>query len=84
MQLRIVIHIGQLPDGSYSATMDSPDQGATGIPATTAECNFPNVKITWSAIGGVYSGKMVNGKLNGTWTQGKASLPLNLQKDTSE
>ncbi len=84
MQLHIVIHLGQLPDGSYSATMDSPDQGATGIPATSAECNFPNVKITWAAIGGVYTGKMVNGKLNGTWSQAKVSLPLNLQRDTAE
>jgi RNA polymerase sigma factor (sigma-70 family) len=81
MTLRIVFHIAQMPDGSYTATMDSPDQGATGIPATTAECNFPSVKLTWKAFDGVYAGKMVNGKLVGIWSQGKVSLPLDLQKD---
>jgi hypothetical protein len=64
--------------------MDSPDQGASGIPATTAECSFPSVKLTWKAIGGVYEGKMVNGKLNGTWSQGKVSLPLDLQRDAEQ
>jgi RNA polymerase sigma factor (sigma-70 family) len=81
MQLHIVIHIALMPDGSFTATMDSPDQGAFGIPATTADCNYPDVKLTWKAINGVYTGKMSNGKLAGTWSQGKGSFPLDLQKD---
>jgi RNA polymerase sigma factor (sigma-70 family) len=81
--LRIVFHIALMSDGSYTATMDSPDQGAFGIPATTAECNYPNVKLTWNAIGGVFTGKMNNGKLSGKWSQAKLSFPLDLQKDMS-
>jgi RNA polymerase sigma factor (sigma-70 family) len=81
--LRIVFHIGLMPDGSYTATMDSPDQGGFGIPATRADCNYPDVKLTWNAIGGVFAGKMSNGKLSGTWSQGKASFPMDLQKDMS-
>ncbi|HUE37385.1 MAG TPA: RNA polymerase sigma factor, partial [Candidatus Acidoferrum sp.] len=69
LQLHIVFHIAQMPDGSYTATMDSPDQGAAGIPATTAECDFPNVKLTWKIFNGVFTGKMNNGKLSGTWSQ---------------
>lgn len=84
MQLHLVINLAQMPDGSYTATMDSPDQGAAGIPATSAECNYPNVKITWDMMKGVYAGKMSNGKLSGTWTQGKMSFPLNLEKDTAQ
>jgi len=84
MQLHIVINLAQMPDGSYTATMDSPDQGAAGIPATAAECNYPNVKITWNVINGVYAGKMSNGKLFGTWTQAKMSFPLDLEKDTAQ
>ena len=79
-KFRVVFHITNTANG-LTATMDSPDQGAFGIPATTAECNYPDVKLTWSAIGGVYAGKMSNGKLSGTWSQGKASFPLDLQKD---
>lgn len=83
MQLRIVFNIALMPDGSYSATLDSPDQGATGIPASSAECAFPNAKLSWKAIGGVFTGKVSNGKLSGTWRQGNMSFPLNLQKDTT-
>jgi RNA polymerase sigma factor (sigma-70 family) len=83
VQLHIVFHIALMPDGSYTATLDSPDQGGYGIPATSADCNFPDVKLTWKAIGGVFTGKMSGGKLSGKWQQGKASLPLELQRDTS-
>jgi hypothetical protein len=82
-QLHIVIHIALMPDGSYSSTLDSPDQGAAGIPATAADCNYPDVKITWGMINGTYTGKMSNGKLSGTWKQGKGSWALDLQKDMS-
>ena len=81
MQLHIVFHIALMPDGSYTATMDSPDQGATGIPANSAQCTFPDVKLTWKAIGGTFTGKMSNGKISGAWRQGKASFPLQLQRD---
>ncbi len=84
VQMHIVFHIALMPDGSYTATLDSPDQGATGVPATTADCNFPDVKLTWKAIGGVFTGKMSNNKISGTWKQGKLSLPLDLQRDTAE
>jgi hypothetical protein len=84
MQLPVVINIALMPDGSYSATMDSPDQGATGIPATSAEGAFPNVKLTWKALGAVFTGKISNGKLDGTWRQGTVSIPLNLQRDASK
>ena len=81
MQLRIVFHIALMPDGSYTATLDSPDQGAVGIPATAADCNFPDVNLTWDVIGGVFTGKISNGKLSGVWKQGKGSFPLDLKKD---
>ncbi len=84
MALHIVFHIALLPDGSYSATMDSPDQGATGIPATAAEITYPNVRLEWNGIGGVFTGKLENGKLSGTWRQGKAALPLKLERDAAK
>ena len=37
-ELRIVFHITEGEDGTLSATMDSPDQGATGI--TVSEVTF--------------------------------------------
>jgi len=60
--------------------MDSPDQGATDLPATTINQTPPKVRIEWKAIGGVFNGTLKSGKLTGTWRQGKTSLPLNLNR----
>jgi RNA polymerase sigma factor (sigma-70 family) len=82
--LRIVFHIALMPDGSYSATMDSPDQGAAGVPATAAQFTPPNVRLEWNAIGGVFTGKLENGRLSGTWRQGQAAFPLSLERGAAE
>jgi hypothetical protein len=80
VQLHIVFHIALMPDGSYSATLDSPDQGTIGIPATAAQFTSPNLRLEWSGIGGVFTGRLENGKLSGTWSQGKSAFPLKLER----
>ena len=47
IQLRLVFNVEQTESG-YSATMDSPDQGAFGIPATSAHFENNVLKITIS------------------------------------
>ena len=84
MPLHLVFHIALLPDNSYSATMDSPDQGASGIPATAAEFTDPSLRLEWSGIGGVFTGKLENGRLSGTWRQGKSALPLKLEREAAK
>jgi RNA polymerase sigma factor (sigma-70 family) len=81
--LHVVFNIALMPDGSYSATMDSPDQGATGVPASGVQFLYPNVLLEWNGIGGAFNGKLENGKLSGTWRQGKAAFPLQLERDTA-
>jgi hypothetical protein len=81
--LPIVFHIALMPDGSYSATMDSPAQGANGIPATTAAFTPPNIRLEWKAISGVYQGTLKNGRLTGTWRQGQVSLSLSLERSAA-
>ena len=82
-ELHIVFNIAQMDDGSYSATLDSPDQGAFGIPASDATVTYPNVRLTWKTIGGAFDGKLDGGKLSGSWRQGQA-FPLQLERDTSQ
>jgi len=43
MKLRLVFHVAKT-DAGYTATMDSPDQGAKGIPMTSAR--FENNVLT--------------------------------------
>ena len=80
-ELRVVFHVNKAADGKLTATMDSPDQGATGIPVD--RCAFSNGKLTLAAnsIGGSYEGAMKNDStIEGTWKQSGASLPLVLKR----
>ena len=78
--LHIVFHVALMPDGSYSATMDSPDQGGYGIPATSADFKYPDLKMEWNAFGGVFAGKLARGRLVGSWSQNGVSFPLQLDR----
>jgi RNA polymerase sigma factor (sigma-70 family) len=84
MTFHLGFNIARMPDGSYTATLDSPDQDVAGYPATSVECPFPSVKLAWKFDDATYTGKLNHGKLSGTWHQGKVTVPLDFQKDTAE
>jgi hypothetical protein len=77
--LRVVFHVERGEDG-LTATMDSPDQGATGIPVSDVTVVDDSVTFSVSRIGGTYEGTLSDDgtKLDGTWTQGGRSFPLTL------
>ncbi len=84
MQLRIVFHINQVDEG-YSATMDSPDQGAYGIPATSASYENSELVINIANLGAEYKGILgMNDSITGTFTQMGYSFPLNLTREIPE
>jgi hypothetical protein len=80
-KLHFVFHIAKLPDGSVSATMDNPDQGANNILATTAQYTPTNVSLMWGGIRGVFNGALKNGQLTGTWRQRGMVRPLTLSRE---
>jgi fermentation-respiration switch protein FrsA (DUF1100 family) len=78
IQLRLVLHIKSTEAG-YSATMDSPDQGANGIPVTSVSCEDNVLKFAIAALGVEYEGTLGDdGNIAGTFNQMGTSLPLNL------
>lgn len=79
--LRVVLHIVNTSEG-LTATMDSPDQNAKGIPVTSIARNASSLKFEVKTIGGSYDGKIAAdlGSFSGTWTQGGRSLPLMLKR----
>ena len=81
MQLRLVFHIEQNGD-SLTATMDSPDQGATGIPANRVRATRDSLTIAVASIGGRFDGAIrANGtQIEGAWSQGGRSFPLTLEQ----
>jgi pimeloyl-ACP methyl ester carboxylesterase len=84
MQLRIVFNINQTDEG-YSATMDSPDQGAYGIQATSASYENLELVINITNLGVEYKGTLgMNDSIIGTFTQAGYSFPLNLTREIPE
>ncbi len=87
MKLRVVFHIRNMVDG-LTATMDSPDQGAMGIPATTVTRNGSSLKIEMKQINGAYEGKISPDltTIDGVYTYSGGGLPLVVKrvKDASE
>jgi hypothetical protein len=82
LELRIVFKISKTPEGKLTATLDSPDQGATGIPVSEVIFENGNVKIEVKSIFGVFNGKLESDQttITGEWKQGAAALPLVLKK----
>jgi uncharacterized protein len=83
VRLRMVFHIQQ--DGeTYVATMDIPDQGATGIPLNGANVEENKVTISAVQLAAKFIGQMdaTGNEIKGTWTQGGRSLPLTLKRAT--
>jgi len=75
-KLRIGLHITKTANG-YTGTMDSPDQGANGIPLTTVafENNIFAFAIPQGGIN--YKGTPEGAAIKGMFTQNGTSIPLN-------
>jgi dipeptidyl aminopeptidase/acylaminoacyl peptidase len=78
-ELPLVFNI-QKEDGKYASTMDSPAQGATGIPmdVTTFEDNKLTIKFNQAGL--TYKATLNNETLTGTFFQGGMEIPLNMNK----
>jgi len=84
--LRTVVKISKADDGGYKAVFYSIDQGGDGLPVTKITLDGTAVKMSLTAIGGTYDGKLSpDGKtIVGTWSQGPNPLPLMLTRATPE
>ena len=83
INLRLVIHITKTDNG-YSSTLDSPDQGATGIPVTTTTFENDTLNFAVDNLGLTYSGTFTDETFKGTFTQGALKLPLKLGREVIE
>lgn len=82
IELRIVFHLQHNDAGDYTATMDSPDQGAKGIPVGKVAVQERQVHIEVPVIHGLYEGEVQTGDstIVGKWSQGGMSFDLILQR----
>ena len=82
-ELRLVLHITEGGGGSLTATLDSIDQNANGIPVTSVTLKDSKLNLNVEAVKGTYEGT-VNGdatEISGTWSQGQP-LPLDFKRGT--
>jgi hypothetical protein len=83
-KLQLALDVAKLPDGTYSCSMTSLDQGGGEIPASTTQFFPPNVRLEWNAVGVSFNGKLENGKLSGAWRQGGGAVPLVLERNGAD
>ena len=72
--LTVVIHI----DGD-TCTMDSPDQGAFGIPAQLKQCTADSIKLEIPQMAVVFTGVKSGDGIKGSFVQQGYAMPLDLK-----
>lgn len=75
--LPLVMHLNG-SNGTLSATLDSPAQGAAGLKVDSVVRQAAELRFTLSALGARYVAKLsADGQtMTGNWLQGGSSLPL--------
>jgi hypothetical protein len=79
--LRVVLHLTNMEDG-LAATLDSPDQGLKGSPATAVTRNGETLKFDVKSVAGRFEGKIDAGKeaIEGTFALSGKSSRLKLTR----
>lgn len=85
MKLRLVFHL-QESDKGFTATMDSPDQGANGIPVDEVKLEDKTLTIRLAKLGISYQGDLAadGKKISGIFQQGPARIPLELGREVQD
>ena len=81
-KLRIVFRAAKDQDGSWKTQLDSPDQGAQGIPVNETIIRGDSLFFKVTAVAGAYEGLVQPDGITvkGTWKQGGMSFPLELTR----
>ena len=79
ISLTLVLNL-EKADGYVKASLDSPDQGAKGIPAFKEYLSDDSLAVKVEQIGMTYRARLKDGKLDGTFSQNGFSTSLVLAK----
>lgn len=83
-KLDLVLHISS-KDGALSATLDSPDQGATGLPINSITLTGKSLRFEMKALGASYEGVFSadGSQIEGQFSQQGQHLPLAFKRITN-
>jgi hypothetical protein len=82
-QLRVVFNNTKTENG-YSSTLDSPDQGAKGIPVTATSFENSLLKLAIPSVGIAYVRTLKDNVIAGNFSQGGQSFVLDMTTGTAE
>jgi hypothetical protein len=74
-RMRIVLTLRNQPDGSAIGTVMSPDGSGMEIPVAISQ-KAASVSLDALSVGASFAGVLNGAELQGSWTQGGATLPL--------
>jgi hypothetical protein len=79
--LRLVLKIAKAADGSFTAFLDSPDQGAQNLPINSLTATDSNLSFEMKYIFASFQGTLSKdgNEIAGNWNQG-SSVPLTLKR----
>jgi fermentation-respiration switch protein FrsA (DUF1100 family) len=82
VELTIVLNLTKNLDGTYNATLDSPDQGAKGIPVSEVKIEEHKMFIEIKMVGATYEATLNEDgtELTGEFKQSGMTMPLTLKK----
>jgi pimeloyl-ACP methyl ester carboxylesterase len=83
VEIRIVFNIAEdSTTGEFTATMDSPDQGVTGIAIDRVSLEKRHLKMEVESAKGIYEGDISRDgdTIEGEWRQSGMTFPLNLTR----
>jgi hypothetical protein len=82
LELRLGFNVTKKPDGALTATFDSLDQGAKGIPVDEITFKDSTAKFTIKKLAASFEGKLdkEGQELEGTFTQRDTPFPLILKR----
>ena len=76
--LPLVLHV--MPEEAPEVTLDSPMQGAFGLPGEAAPREDGALDASWSVLGARYEGRLTDdGAIDGTFSQSGATFPLRFE-----
>lgn len=77
-RLRLVLHLERDESGGYTGTMDSLDQGATGLPLAEIRLEDRQVSFALPVAAATFHGRLSEDgrRIDGTWSQGGLELAL--------
>jgi hypothetical protein len=83
--LRLILKITKVADGSFTASLDSPDQGSNNMPIKTLIATGDSLTFELKYISASYEGKFNKERteVSGSWHQG-GPLPLTLKREAKK